>query len=388
MATQSMPTSCLPKGVRIYKSKGKGIRKAKPRHLCKQYTTWIDGRNQYFATVEDAVAARETYRASKDKAKATTRAALKDKRARDLESHGQDLAKEREFSLALVAAWKAATGLSALVLNDGTVADVLLLRKEDEWLRVQVKTATAGATNDGRAWIFREVLGYPGMPVICWRRDHLDAWVYDGDDLDERGKEGLSLTPGFKNCRLALARDLTLSSLVTWLQKNASRWPTVTEHAARHQFRSENARLEMKGIDAYKDRWPQRQCSWPNGAHSHTDLIVDGRRVQFKTAQPRGNESGFKCPLSTSAGTSTAGQRLYDPYPAGSFDTLVAVAWLDDQPHFWIIPAKELEDRGYMRSESVAGMTCLALHAPIGKQPNPQARRRADTWTGTYFCVA
>mmetsp|Transcript_5896 Transcript_5896/g.17760 ORF Transcript_5896/g.17760 Transcript_5896/m.17760 type:complete len:287 (+) Transcript_5896:270-1130(+) len=216
------------------------------------------------------------------------------------------------------------------------------------------------------------------------------AWVFDGDDLDERGKEDLAITPGFKNCRLALARDLTLSSLVTWLQKNASRWPTVTEYDARHQFRSEKARLEMKGIDAYKDRWPERQCSWPDGAHTHTDLIVDGTKVQFKTAQQRGggNESGFQCSLYTSAGTSTAGQRLHDPYPAGSFDTLVAVAWLDDHPHFWIIPAKELEDRGYMRSESQAGMTGLTLHAPIGKQPDLQARRPADTWTRTYFCVA
>ena len=399
------------------KSSGKGIRK---RRMIKPYRTSIDGRNRYFATVEEAVAARDTYRArlarrarrprrsrratrsaarpgrprrpSKAKAttraaqaeaKATARAALKDKRDRNLELHGHSIAHEREFALALVAAWKAATGLSALVLNDGTVADVLLLRKEDAWLRVQVKTVGA-PINDGRAWNFHAVVGYPGMPVVCWRRDHGDGWVFDGDDLDERGKEGLVITPGFKNCRLALGRNLKLSSLVTWLQKNASRWPTVTEYDARHQFRSESQRLEMQGIDAFKERWPEPQYSWPDGAHTQVDLIMDGKRLQFKTASRQ--QRGYTCTMRISAGHDKAGRKLYDPYPAGSFDMLIAVAWEDGIPHFWIIPASTLEDRGVMSSEMHAGQMSLRLHSPtIGNQPSQTHWKKADTWSSTFF---
>lgn len=375
MAPITSATDCgLPKGVGMRKSSGKGIRK---HRMIKPYRTSIDGRNRYFATVEEAVAARDTYRARR------ARAALKDKRDRNLERHGNDSANEREFALALVAAWKAATGLSALVLNDGTVADVLLLRKEDAWLRVQVKTVGA-PKKDGRTWTFHAVVGYPGMPVVCWRREHGDAWVFDGDELDSRGKDGLAITPGGKNCRLALGRDLKLSSLVTWLQKNASRWPTVTEHAARHHFESEKHRVEMQGIDAFKERWPEPQYSWPDGQNTHVDLIMDGKRLQFKTA--RRQRRGYTCNMRISAGHDKAGRKLFDPYPAGSFDMLIAVAWEDGIPHFWIIPAKELEDRGVMSSEMHAGQMSLRLHSPtIGNQPSQTHWKKADTWSSTFF---
>mmetsp|Transcript_5898 Transcript_5898/g.17765 ORF Transcript_5898/g.17765 Transcript_5898/m.17765 type:complete len:285 (+) Transcript_5898:270-1124(+) len=210
------------------------------------------------------------------------------------------------------------------------------------------------------------------------------AWVFDGDDLDERGKEDLAITPGFKNCRLALARDLTLSSLVTWLQKNASKWPTVTEHAARHHFESEKHRVEMEGIDAFKERWPEPQYSWPDGQNTHVDLIMDGKRLQFKTA--RRQRRGYTCNMRISAGHDKAGRKLFDPYPAGSFDMLIAVAWEDGIPHFWIIPASTLEDRGVMSSEMHAGQMSLRLHSPtIGNQPSQTHWKKADTWSSTFF---
>ena len=53
MAPITSATDCgLPKGVRMRKSSGKGIRK---RRMIKPYRTSIDGRNRYFATVEEAV---------------------------------------------------------------------------------------------------------------------------------------------------------------------------------------------------------------------------------------------------------------------------------------------------------------------------------------------
>lgn len=85
-------------------------------------------------------------------------------------------------------------------------------------------------------------------------------------------------------------------------------------------------------------------------------------------------------------GHDEAGKRLVDPYPAGAFDELVAVAWVEDAAHFWVIPAAELEARGYLRTKSTPGTTSLRLHAPtIGVQPNPRAKMPADTWTASYF---
>ena len=71
-------------------------------------------------------------------------------------------------SWALVAAWREATDLLAIVLNDCTMADVLLgLGEEDAWLAVQLKT-TGGAKktkarNKYNSWEFCQVTVYSGI---------------------------------------------------------------------------------------------------------------------------------------------------------------------------------------------------------------------------------
>ncbi|QDZ21576.1 hypothetical protein HOP50_06g41030 [Chloropicon primus] len=366
------------------------------RRKKKKYGVRIGRRPEYFATVAEAVAALEAYRAGKLKKRETDRAALAVKRARNLAIYGRNSATEREVALALVARWEATFPASAaLVLNDGTKADVLLrLSEEDAWLPVQLKTTSGTVKGSPNTWNFHNVTGYSGMCVVCWRCDVGDAWVYNGNALNERGKLDLSVTPRRKNCELALARDLNLDALVQWLSEQAQaqahlcRWTTVTEHAARHDFASAAQALEMRGIDAFKASFPKHRYAFPEGQNTQVDLLKDATtRQQFKTASAASNgAAGFMCSLNTYAGRDEAGKRLQDPYPAGAFDELVAVAWVEGKAYFWIIPAAELEAKGYLQSESQPGKTCLKLHASqIGVQPNPHARNKADTWTDKYF---
>ncbi|UPR00101.1 hypothetical protein HOP50_04g34150 [Chloropicon primus] len=376
----------MPKGVFI----NKRLKKRK-------YGVRIGRSSPYYATVAEAVAALEAYRAGKLKKRKTDRAALAGKRARNLAIYGRNSATEREVALALVARWEATIpGSAALVLNDGTKADVLLrLSEEDAWLPVQLKTTGGAKKGSPNTWNFHNVTGYSGMCVVCWRCDVGDAWVYNGDALNKRGKLDLSVTPrrkNCKNCELALARDLNLDALVQWLSEQAQahlcRWTTVTEHAARHDFASAAQALEMRGIDAFKASFPKHRYAFPEGQNTQVDLLKDATtRQQFKTARAASNGvAGFLCDLHTYAGRDEAGKQLKDPYPAGAFDELVAVAWVEGKAYFWIIPAAELEAKGYLRSESQPGKTCLHLHASqIGVQPNPHARNKADTWTHKYF---
>jgi hypothetical protein len=374
----------LPKGVSF-----------KTDRQTKQFRVWL-GKQEGFDTEGEAVKARDAYQAAKVEAKKASRAPHVEERAQNVMTYGQGLTQERDVALALVAAWRA-TGLPALVLNDSTKADVLLgLRKEDEedqdaWLPVQLKTTGSAqmiwsSQKTGNKWRFKNVTGYSGMAVVCWRCDIQDGWVYDGGKLDEHGVDSISITPNSKNCNDALARHLDLDQLVLWLHTNANQWRTVTEYAARHDFASEAHAIEMRGMDAFKALFPEHQYDFPEGQNSHVDLLQGEKRLQFKTvSEASADKAGFACILTTSAGI-VEGKKTKKPYPVGAFDYLVAVAWVNDTAHFWRVPAAELETRGVLRSDSQEGKTGLMLHAPtIGVQPNSRASVKADTWTAGYF---
>ena len=192
---------------------------------------------------------------------------LAEKRAQDMAIYGGNLDMERKVALALVDAWRK-MGLPGMLLNDSTKGDLLLglNANDDLWLPVQLKTtagpAKGGAnTNPNPMWFFNSVTGYANMPVVCWRCDCADGWIYDGSILDERGIHSLGIIPNAKNCQMARARFLKMEELVQWLQKamntsSPNMWSRVTEHTARHSFASKSHEVEMKGLDKYKDNGP------------------------------------------------------------------------------------------------------------------------------------
>ena len=187
----------------------------------------------------------------------------KAKRARNLEISGDSMDMERRVAVDLVDVWTRHTGYRAIVLNDGTRADVLLgMDGTDSFLPVQLKTT--GAQYTGRHdWAFYHVQKYNGMPVVCWRCDHADCWVFDGGLLHERGKRELAISERSSYAKLARASNLGMSDLVSYLWQHAHDWPLTTEDAARHDFENPNCATEMRGIDAYRNLFGDHTFAWP-----------------------------------------------------------------------------------------------------------------------------
>ena len=52
--------------------------------------------------------------------------------------------------------------------------------------------------------------------------------------------------------------------------------------------------------------------------------------------------------------------------------------------HFWEIPSKALAEYGYFTKTT--GKESITLYGcPVAKQPNPNAKRKADTWTSAFY---
>ena len=145
----------------------------------------------------------------------------------------------------------------------------------------------------------------------------------------------------------------------------------------------------MKGIDAYKDKYPLEDYRWPELQNSHIDIVISGKTCQFKTACASDSHAGLKANLVTSTGTDEDGNRLTGPYPVNAFQFLIVAHKSEGGYHFWRIPSPELEERGYFLTPTKLGKKGLYVYAPpekgIGKQPDPEAPKQADTWTEKYY---
>jgi hypothetical protein len=354
----------------------------------KPYQTTIGGRTRRYETDDEAVIGHLldgliTKVIADDRKEKEAQRPLEEKRAADKAKSDGNCAQERDFAYRLVDECRRVTGHEAIVLNDGTRADVLLGLSDGSFLPVQLKTTAKAMEGNPNAWQFCKVSGNTGMAVVCWRCKENDAWIFDGSALEGR-KIKLNITPGKKNCRLAMARQLKLGEIVEFLHEHSSTWESTTEYAARHDFKSDNHAKEMRGIDAYRARFPGRQYRWPDGQNTHVDLLEDEVRLQFKSVHEVAGQAGFRCNTRTSAGTGHDGRQLVTPYPHDAFDVLVAV-WFDPDgtAHFWRISNDELVAHGVLSTPTQPGKTCFHLYGPegVGRQPTD----RADTWTrGCY----
>tara|TARA_B100000683_G_scaffold80608_1_gene79455 strand:- start:102 stop:1214 length:1113 start_codon:yes stop_codon:yes gene_type:complete len=337
---------------------------------------------KYFKTQKEAEAARAAHRQQKVDAKFAQDAALADKRANDKAKSGKNCSNERDSTLMFTSIKE-----SHIQLNDSTVADFLLdYGWQGLYLPVQMKTAEKQKSQN--CWEFQHVLGYTGMPVVCHARDQNTCWIYDGADLDRRGIDDLKITPGGINEKLALQSNLTIQQTHDWLIENAQhRWPAVTEEFARNQFSGETHKKEKECLDAYMQQFPEEQCTFPLEQNGHTDLMSKNGRLQFKKLHTLKNKSGLHCKLTTRCGKDENGNQRREAYPPNSFDFLIT-GYKDpetDMWHFWKIPHNVLFERGYFKTDTQIGKTSIVVHGPIGLQPDPNARNKADTWTRQFY---
>ena len=316
----------------------------KPQNKTNPYyfETMVNGVRKYrwFPTLEAAAKAKTAKESAKVAPAIAKKGTLKEKRARDVQTNGNTCKLERDASIELKTCADATYGPgTAIVMNDGTRADVLFKVAESSYLQLQLKT-TATKKKNSNGYQFADVLGYAGMLVVCWVVDLKKAWVFDGTWLDERGKERLNFTHGLETH--ALAKALTMDELIAYLHDHthAEHLRLTTEDAARNNFKGKDHKQEKFGIDAYMNFKPGTH-DWPRDQNGEYDTTLEDDdktlRVQHKSC----------C-------------------------------------HFWEIPSKALAEHGYFtkttKKESITLYGC-----PVAKQPNPNACKKADTWTSAFY---
>ena len=342
-----------------------------------------------YSTLQAAADAKRAFASNKDqaaKAAKAERVQVKQSEAyrRNQATYGNNCKQERDFLLEA----QACAPESFLVMNDGTRADALVERAKDAYLQVQAKT-TATTRKGRKSYEFSHVLGYAGMLVVFWVVDKQRAWVFDGTWLHDNGKENYWLTPGSeKTERPALQKNLTLTELVAYLHEAdlAPHLRLTTETAARRDFKGEHQKKEKFGIEGYEELEPGTYL-WPRAQNGVYDRVrVEGARrtrIQHKSCRPHGRAAGLLCNDLGKSDGSDAGKRLYTCYAPDDADEYVFHYDDETASHYWKIPAQALADHGYFTKTT--GKEFIYLYGPVGKQPDPNANKPADTWTRAYF---
>ena len=356
------------------------------------FETKVNGARKlwWFPTLEAAAKAKRDKESAKVASAIAKRAPLKEKRARDVQKNGNTFNQERDASIEVKTCADATYGLgTAIVMNDGTRADVLFKVAESSYLQLQLKTTATKVKNEN-GYRFQKVLGYAGMLVVCWVVDLKKAWVFDGTWVNERGKRCLRFTPGLETH--ALAKALTMDQLIAYLHDSthAAHLRLTTEDAARNDFKGKYNKQEKFGIDAYMKFKPGTH-DWPRdqGGTYDTTLEDDEKtlRVQHKSCRPNGNAAGLYCPaLGKRDGTDFNGKRLKTCYAKDDADLYVFHYYHEPTKtsHFWEIPSEALAEHGYFTKTT--GEESITLYGcPVAKQPNPDAYKKADTWTSAFY---
>ena len=356
------------------------------------FATMVNGVRKlwWFPTVEAAAKAKRDKESAEVASAIAKKAPLKEKRARDVQKSGNNSKLERDAAIELKTCADATYGPgTAIVMNDGTLADVLFKKAESSYLQLQLKT-TATKMKNKNGYLFQKVLGYAGMLVVCWVVDLKKAWVFDGTWLNERGQETLYFIPGSETH--ALAKALTMDELIAYLHDHthAAHLRLTTEDAARNDFKGKDHKQEKFGIDAYMTFKPGTH-DWPrdqNGTYD-TTLEDDDKtlRVQHKSCYPNGNAAGLYCPhLGKRDGKDFNGKQLYTCYAKDDAD--LYVFHYHHEPtktsHFWEIPSVALAEHGYF-TKTTGQETIYLYGCPVAKQPDPNACRKADTWTSAFY---
>ena len=370
----------------------------KTKPYCIQIQKDKKRKNLYFASEEEAAAAKDKHAADKRIAKEQARAALADKRAKDVHTYGNGCEQERAFLVECEERMRArgAAADDFVILNDFTLADCLV-RRALSYLQVQAKT-TATKVKGQNGYLFQQVRGYLGMLVVFWVVDLQRAWIFDGTWLDAReGKtQNYHLTPGSQKTETVdgcLAKNLTMDAMLTYLFESDLK-PHIqftTEDAARANIKGLQNQKEFFAIQQFKRAFPGTY-EWPRKQGDVFDLVrvVEDVQIrqQHKSCHPLAMHAGLSCPqLGKSAGKDNDGKQLYTCYAPDDADEYV-FHWFDESTstsHFWIIPSSVMKTRGFFTKTT--GKESLYLYGPegVGKQPNPNAIKKADTWTLKFY---
>ena len=113
--------------------------------------------------MEAAAKAKRAKESAKVAPAIAKKAPLKEKRARDVQKSGNTCNQERDAAIGVKTCADATYGRTAIVMNDGTLADVLFKKAESSYLQLQLKT-TATTRKNQNGYKFRRSSATPA----CW----------------------------------------------------------------------------------------------------------------------------------------------------------------------------------------------------------------------------
>jgi hypothetical protein len=350
----------------------------------------------YFKTLAEAEAAYAAERALHDEHKRQNAAQPQaEKRADNLATYGNNCKLEREFAMQLHAA-----DPKIETMNDGVLADSCGFFYDDEpqlALGIQLKVAQKPTKFRDNAWVFSKVNHYPCMPVVCFRKDTQDGWIYDGTDLAKRKSGGLGVAPGGINAKLSINTDdertratpLPVDGLIARLRELAAdrvRFPPHTKAFLSWQFGGKAHDQLKERIGLHLEELRDKGSTFPEAQNGSYDQIgSDGRtRRQLKTGRVQAGKNGWLVGLEEHAGN-VDGKKTTRPYAAGVFDEVVVYVfdWPTRTARVWRIPESKLVEKGYMRTDTQTGKKGLYVHEFAERQSN--LGPAPDTWTAAYF---
>jgi len=262
------------------------------------------------------------------------------------------------------------------VLNDFVLADIcgfFYPTNAALALGIQLKVTASHYKGNPNIWMFRDVEGYPGLPVVCWRVDKKNGWVFDGAVLDERKSRDLGITPGGVNAKLALSgvSPLGMREIVAFLKDHVAtrpdRFPAKSKEYLSWKFSGKKAhsflkeRIEIHLFQTHVDQ----AATFPKDQNGSYDLLAgDGNhRLQLKTACQMKGHTALCVNLQENAGK-VDGKRTKRPYAVDAFDELVVyfLDWKNRGAHWWRIPAEKLAEYGYIRTDKRAGKNSILVY--------------------------
>jgi hypothetical protein len=312
-------------------------------------------------------------------------------RADNLAVFGNSSKKEREFALQMCAFES-----NIKLMNDSVLTDTCgFFYADDPSLALGIQLKTTGGTVKGRpnTWQFLAVKGYAGIPVVCWRIQEQDGWVFDGADLDRHDTINLKITFNGVNCKLALSgvEPLKLDGIVKFLKGDnvagdRVRFPPHSQDFFSWQFHGKAHTHLVERIGLHLEMKRDCHAYFPSEQAGSVDLLgsYGARRKQLKTAQMLQKHTGLRADLHEYSGR-IEGKPTYRPYPAGAFDEVVVYHfdWKTNTVYSWRIPEFELVEKGYLRTSTQVGRKCLYVYTSaewqISAGPIP------DTWTFAYY---
>ena len=280
--------------------------------------------------------AKPTSLTSQRKRKAEREAANAEKRAKDVETHGDDSKRERDVLNANRKALTVDGVLVFLVLMLQTVADALVRiasMLEHMYLRVQQKTCGKIQVhkNGKREYQFKDVTGYANCLMVFQCQADNATFVADGDDVDEafetRGSDQINITismhdnkkKGWKKdepildcwpCLTYLGKgDEAYVKLQRWLVKQCekktpslrinSSMPLCTFDEANSELGEDSAKekasieahieVEYGGVVPHDDlRWKELPQHWQDNPHIYKLTEKQGDVVAYPEHDAQG----------------------------------------------------------------------------------------------------